>query len=213
MKKIFKQTIIAGILAIIPFVFTSIIIIWLFKFFATPGTRLFTYFWAEQEIPKYLPQIMGFLFTFLSIYILGMIVRNMLGKRLLANLEKAILKIPVANTIFNTIKQITSTISEPRYEAFQKVVFIEYPRKGIGTITLVTGSSKNSQGDEFYHLFVPTTPNPTSGYMLIIPKLDVIESDMTIEEGLKTVISGGLLATGVNTLPGKKAEDRENEDS
>jgi uncharacterized membrane protein len=213
MNKIFKQTIIAGILAIMPFVLTSYILIWLFKFFSEPGQRFFEYFLAGREIPKYLPELFGFLFTFLVIYILGMIVRNVLGKRLFSKIEKAILKIPVANTIFNTIKQFTSSISDSKYDTFQKVVLIQYPRKGLWTITMVTGSSKDKGGREFYHLFVPTTPNPTSGYMIIIPKDDAVDSDLTIEEGLKAVISGGLLANEINAIPPRGDDNRINNDN
>ena len=196
MNKIFKQTIIAGILAIMPFVLTSYILIWLFKFFSEPGQRFFEYFLADREIPKYLPELIGFLFTFLVIYILGMIVRNVLGKRLFSKIEKAILKIPVA-----------------KYDTFQKVVLIQYPRRGLWTITMVTGSSKDKSGRDFYHLFVPTTPNPTSGYMIIIPKDDAVDSDLTIEEGLKAVISGGLLANEINAIPPRKVDGKINNDN
>ena len=213
MNKIFKQTIIAGILAIMPFVLTSYILIWLFKFFSEPGQRFFEYFLAGREIPKYLPELIGFLFTFLVIYILGMIVRNVLGKRLFSKIEKAILKIPVANTIFNSIKQFTSSISDSKYDTFQKVVLIQYPRRGLWTITMVTGSSKDKSGRDFYHLFVPTTPNPTSGYMIIIPKDDAVDSDLTIEEGLKAVISGGLLANEINAIPPRKVDGKINNDN
>lgn len=206
MNKIFRQTIIAGILAVMPFALTSYILIWLYGFFAGPGKRIIEYIWAGREFPKYLPDLLGFIFTILVIYILGMIVRNVLGKRLLTKIEKAILKIPVANTIFNTIKQFTSSISDSRYDSFQKVVLIEYPRKGLWTITMVTGSSKDKSGRDYYHLFVPTTPNPTSGYMIIIPQEDAVDSDLTIEEGLKAVISGGLLANELNAIPSKNID-------
>jgi len=125
-------------------------------------------------------------------------------------MENAISRIPVVNSIFSTIKQITSSISEPNQQAFQKVVFIEYPRKGLWTITMVTGSSINKSGKEFYHLFVPTTPNPTSGYMLMVPKLAVTDTNLSVEEGLKAVISGGLLARKINSIPDEsEGETRE----
>ncbi len=201
MKKGFKQTVFAGILAVLPFALTVLILLWLFRFFAKPGARILEYIFVKQEIPKYVPELLGFILTFLFIYILGLIVRNVLGKRLITKMENAISRIPVVNSIFNTIKQITSTISEPREQAFQKVVLVEYPRIGIWTIMMVTGSSQNKSGKEFYQLFVPTTPNPTSGYMLIVPKSDVVETNLTIEDGLKAIISGGLLAGKINSIP------------
>nr|MBC8257069.1 DUF502 domain-containing protein [Candidatus Neomarinimicrobiota bacterium] len=75
-----------------------------------------------------------------------------------------------------------------------------YPRRGIWTLTMVTGESTNATGDKFYHIFVPTTPNPTSGYMLYVPQKDAYETNMTIEEGLKIIISGGMLAPNKNKL-------------
>ncbi len=205
-----KQNIIAGLFAVLPFALTSLILLWLFRFFAKPGAMIIKYFYKDIEVPKYFPEITGFILTVLFIYLLGIVVRNVLGKRLLNHMEKVITRIPVVNSIFSTIKQITSTISEPRYEAFQKVVLIQYPRKGIWTITMVTGSSRNANGDEFYQLFVPTTPNPTSGYMLIVPKAECVDTDMSIEDGLKTIISGGLLAADLNRIPTlDKANSRE----
>jgi len=88
-------------------------------------------------------------------------------------------------------------------------VLIQYPRKGLWTITMVTGSSKNDPGEEFNHLFVPTTPNPTSGYMLIVPKRDCVETDMSIEDGLKAIISGGILASKHNVIPSLPKEEDE----
>ena len=77
---------------------------------------------------------------------------------------------------------------------------IEYPRKDLWTLAMVTGESKNEKGDEYYHIFVPTTPNPTSGYMLYVPQKDAHDTNMSIEEGLKIIISGGMLAPNKNIL-------------
>ena len=77
---------------------------------------------------------------------------------------------------------------------------LEYPRKGIWTLALVTGESKNKSGENFYHLFLPTSPNPTSGYMLYIPVLDTKETDMSSEEAIKIIISGGALSPKENEI-------------
>ena len=124
----------------------------------------------------------------------------MLGKRIYSWFERILSRIPFVNTVYRTIKQITTHLSGPNRQAFKKVVFIEYPRKGIWTLSLVTGESKNENGELYYHIFVPTTPNPTSGYFLYIPQKDARLSDMSIEEGMKIVISGGMLAPKTNIL-------------
>ncbi len=201
----------AGLLAILPVALTVIIILWLFKFFSKPGVRLIEFIFRNHHIYKYLPPIMGFIFTLFFIYILGLIIRKALGLQILNWIDRLFEKIPIINIIFTTIKQITSSVANPNSKSFQKVVIVEYPRKNLWTIMMVTGESVNPQGVEFYHVFVPTTPNPTSGFMLFVKKSDVIETDISIEKGLKMVISGGLLSSRLNNIQvGSERDESEN---
>jgi uncharacterized membrane protein len=103
--------------------------------------------------------------------------------------------------IYTTLKQITDTFTKGTTDAFDGVVYIQYPRQGLWTMAFISGESKNMDGIPYYHLFVPTTPNPTSGFFLMIPQADTIPTGMTVEKGLKTIISGGLLAPSKNPLP------------
>ena len=144
---------------------------------------------------------LGLLLTLILIYILGLIVTNVVGKRLFSWGEKIVTSIPLIKPIYSTIKQITGAFSGASVKSFREVIFIQYPRKGLWTLAFVTNDSKAEDGSEFYHLFVPTTPNPTSGVYIILPKKDTIESDMTVEDGLKSIISGGVLAPKNNPLP------------
>ena len=118
----------------------------------------------------------------------------------ISKIEQVIARIPIANTLYQTIKSVIESISNAKNQAFSKVVLIEYPKKDIWTLALVTGSSKNKSGKEFYHLFLPTSPNPTSGYMLYIPIDKVIETDMHSEEAIKIIISGGALSPDTNEI-------------
>ena len=106
--------------------------------------------------------------------------------------RKLLNRIPIVNRIYKSIKQITATISMPESKAFQKVVYLEYPRKGLWTLCMVTGESTKDK-DKYYNVFVPTTPNPTSGYLLFVKVEDTKESNISVEEGLKIIISGGML--------------------
>ena len=115
-------------------------------------------------------------------------------------MEDIISRIPLVNSLYQTIKGLTESISNSSKQAFSKVVLIEYPRKGIWTLALVTGDSVNDQNEEFYHLFLPTSPNPTSGYMLYISKNDVIEIDMSAEEAIKIIVSGGAISPNTNQI-------------
>jgi len=152
-----------------------------------------------KRMDIYIPGL-GILLTLLLVYLLGIFVTNVLGKRFLHWLETLIKNIPLVNTIYNTIKQIIQAFTGTTEKKFQSVVFIEYPRKDLWTLAFVTGESKNEKDVEFYHLFVPTTPNPTSGVFIIIPKKDSIETELNVEEALKSVISGGMLAPKQHNL-------------
>ena len=197
--KSFKYYIFTGLLSILPLAATYWILLKLFQLFSTPGAAIVEYIFKDK-VPKYVPELAGFILTILFISFAGMVVSNVLGKRIYAWFETVLSRIPVVSVVYRTIKQITSSLSGPNRQAFKKVVYIEYPRKGIWTLTMVTGESINKTGEKYYHIFVPTTPNPTSGFMLYIPQNDTLETEMSVEEGLKIIISGGMLAPGTNQL-------------
>ena len=143
---------------------------------------------------------LGIILTILLVYILGLLVTNFLGKKIFDIGERLVKKVPIVNMIYTTLKQITDTFTKGSMDAFKGAVYIEYPRKGLWTMAFISGESINKDGVSFYHLFVPTTPNPTSGFFLMIPQSDTIKSGMSVENGLKTIISGGLLAPKKNPL-------------
>lgn len=198
-KSHFKQYIFTGLLSILPIYATYWIVKQLFLLFSSPGAKLFYMTFGDNTF-IYLPEIIGFLLTIASIYIVGRFVTNILGKRLLSELEKLVERIPIVSLVYKTVKQITDSLGSQNNNAFQKVVQLEYPRKGLWTLAMVTGESTDKQGDEYYHIFVPTTPNPTSGYMIYAQKKETIETDLTVEEALKIIISGGMLAPSVNDV-------------
>ena len=115
-------------------------------------------------------------------------------------LEQFLSKIPIVSYVYSTIKKITDSISGNNKQAFKKVVYLEYPKKDLWSLGMVTGESKNSNGKKFYHVIILTTPNPTSGYLIFVDQSKVIDSSLTVEEGLKTIISGGILAREKNQI-------------
>ena len=194
-----KRRIFAGLIAIVPIAVTFWILKFLFIFldgFAAPLLKQ-----VDIEIPG-----LGIILTLLFIFILGILITNVLGKTIFSWVEKILDKLPFVNTIYNTIKQITSAFSSSTVKSFEQVVFIQYPRKGLWTMCFVTNQSKNENGESFYHVFVPTTPNPTSGVFIIVPQKDAIHPDISVEDGLKAIISGGILDSGISlskNLPDK----------
>jgi len=191
-----NKYIFAGIMSIIPIALTLWIIKSLFLFFSIPGKTIISYIFINQNLNSsffiYLEYLLGFILTIIFLYLLGLIVSNVLGKKIYGLFERAINKIPIVSKVYKSIKQITSTMSMPNSKAFQKVVLIEYPRKDLWTICMVTGETIKD-GEKCYNVFVPTTPNPTSGYLLFVKQNDTRQIDISVEEGLKIIISGGML--------------------
>ena len=198
----FQKYIITGIMSIIPITLTYWIIKSLFLFFSGPGGWIVGFILPESlnsvytiagiEIASPLQKILGFTLTIIFLYVLGLIISNVLGKKIYKFLESILNKIPVVNRIYKSIKQITGALSGSNSKAFQKVVLVEYPRKGLWTISMVTGETIDNN-ELFYNIFVPTTPNPTSGYLLFVKASDTKEINISVEEGLKIIVSGGMI--------------------
>ena len=186
-----KRHLIAGLLAIVPIALTFWILRFLFRFldsFTAPILKN-----IGIEIPG-----LGIILTLLFIFILGLFITNVLGRTIFNWGERILTKLPLVNTIYNAVKQITNAFSGKSMKNFKQVIFIQYPRKGLWTMCFVTNQSKNESGDEFYHVFVPTTPNPTSGVFIVIPQKDAVHPDISVEEGLKSIISGGIIDPGIS---------------
>ena len=191
MFQLIKRTLFAGTLAIVPIALTFWILRFLFDFldgFASPFLKN-----VGIEIPG-----LGIILTLLFIFLLGLFITNVLGRTIFNWGEKILAKLPIVNTIYNATKQITRAFSGKSMKDFKQVIFIQYPRKGLWTMCFVTNQSKNKSGEEFYHVFVPTTPNPTSGVFIIIPKKDAVHPEISVEEGLKSIISGGIINPGTS---------------
>ena len=139
----------------------------------------------------------GFVFVVLILVITGALVTNILGRKLLDLWERALNKIPGFRNIYNALKKISSTVLNTSSESFRKAFLIQYPSKGIWVVAFQSGDYKGEIeaiiGEDVINLFVPTTPNPTSGFFVIIPKKDAIELKMSVEEAFKLVISAGVV--------------------
>ena len=150
-----------------------------------------------------LPEIIGYeipglelIIAFLSFILIGLIFSTLFGKAILGYFDNLITRIPFAGNVYKAIKQLTETFSNAD-AAYQKVVLIEYPRKDIYAIGFMTGETKGEIKDrkkiDMVNVFVPTTPNPTSGFLLFIPKEDAVELDMSVEDAIKLVVSAGMV--------------------
>ena len=189
-----KSKIFAGIAALFPIYLTYIVLKFLFVTLEKISAPMLKN--IGVEIPG-----LGILLTLILIYLLGLVVTNFLGRKIFNLGERILTKVPIVNTIYTTLKQITDTFTKGTAETFEGAIYIQYPREGLWTMAFISGESTSEDGVPYYHLFVPTTPNPTSGFFLMIPRADTIPTGMSVEEGLKTIISGGMLAPEENPLP------------
>lgn len=140
---------------------------------------------------------LGVLLSLILLVITGIVVTNLLGQRLVRWSESILERIPLVRSIYTASKQVINAIFATNSVAFRKVLLVEYPRKGLWTLAFQTGGANteiNSKvGREMVSIFVPTTPNPTSGFLMVIPKEEAIELDMSTEEALKLIISLGVM--------------------
>lgn len=147
----------------------------------------------------------GLVVLFTTLVIIGFLTANFLGRLLLKWGEAVLDRMPVIRNIYGAIKQVLETILQSKSSAFREVVMLQYPRQGIWCIGFISGQTKgevqNLTADEMVNVFIPTTPNPTSGFLLFVPRKDLTTLHMTVEEGIKMVVSGGII-----TPPDKRNE-------
>lgn len=168
---------------------------------------------AVQWLPDALrsEQLFGFRIPGLGVVLLvalvlltGVIVANLAGRQLLALGERLLARIPLVRAIYSAAKQLTETLFSGTGQSFRKVVLVEYPRAGIWTLAFLTGSGigevNQKVGRDLINIFVPTTPNPTSGFFLMVPRETVIELDMSVDAALRTILSAGAVVQ-VETKP------------
>jgi len=159
--------------------------------------------------PQYTPEALlgfsipglGVLLSVLIILFTGMVAANLLGGKLVALWESILARIPLVRSVYSAVKQLTETLFSPSGQSFRKVLLVEYPRKGAWTLAFQTGTdageAQQKTGEDVINIYVPTTPNPTSGFFLMIPRRDVIELDMSVDEGLRMIISMGVVVPKV----------------
>ena len=190
----FRSKLFAGLATLLPLYFTFIVVKFLFISLEETSEPLL------KKLGFNIPGL-GIILTIILIYILGLLVTNFLGKKIFKLGEKVVKKVPVVNIIYSTLKQITDTFTKGSKDTFKGAIYIQYPRRGLWTMAFISGESISKEGIAYYHVFVPTTPNPTSGFFLLVPQSDSVKTGMSVEDGLKTIISGGLLAPEQNPLP------------
>lgn len=165
--------------------------------------------WQPKTLLGFHVPGLGTMLTLLTIFMVGLLAQNFIGHYVVVAWESVLRRIPVVNSIYSGVKQVSDTLFSPSGNAFRKALLVQYPREGSWTIAFMTGIpggdvSNHLQGD-YVSVYVPTTPNPTSGFFLMMPRADVIELDMSVDAALRYIVSMGVVAPEKTAaLPVKK---------
>lgn len=196
MMKRLRRYLVAGLLVWLPLGVTYVLV----KFLVGLMDRSIAYLpdkyqpesWYGQPLPG-----LGVILTIIVILVTGILVANFVGRKVVGGWESLLERIPIVRSIYSAAKNFAEIVFSDSGNAFNKVLLVEYPRKGLYTITFQTatevGEIQARTGNDVVACFVPTTPNPTSGFIIIVPKTDVIELDMEVEEAVKLVMSLGVV--------------------
>ncbi|HKV45779.1 MAG TPA: DUF502 domain-containing protein [bacterium] len=194
----------AGLLVLIPLVVTVGILSWLFNFLdGFLGPIIY------EKLGHPLPGL-GLIATVFLIFLIGLVTTNIVGRRVMSGLDKALQRIPLVRSIYSTTKQMSDALLQARPVNLQQVVLVEYPRRGLYQIGFLTGVIEGplqdelaaKAGERLFNVFVPATPNPMSGYLVMLPEGDIQPLRISVQDGLRLVISGGI---ATNVLPQSRA--------
>ena len=187
MKKIF----LTGVVALLPITISLYIIYQLFQFVDGISATFIETF-IDIRIPG-----LGFLLTIVVVFIFGFFTQKIAGNAMKNFLHSILLKVPIVSKVYGPIKQLTDSFVGDQSDSFKEVVMIEYPRKNIYSLAFVTsrkkGAPQKAAGRDLINVFIPTTPNPTSGFYLLIPEEELHHMNITVEQGLRMIISAGMM--------------------
>jgi uncharacterized membrane protein len=187
-----RRRFLAGILVLVPLGITFVILRLLFN-----ATDSILAPHIENYLNVHIPGL-GVVATIVIIFLVGLFATNILGRRLLAYFDRGLSRIPLVGKLYVASRQVIEAVGGTGTESFKRVVFVEYPRRGLFTLGFVTKDDypvTDTQGNEHdvVNIFVPTSPNPTSGVFIVAGASDVIRADLTVEQGIKLIVSGGII--------------------
>ncbi len=209
LKQSLKNDLIAGLLVVIPLAttiwLTVTIAIWVINFLTRIPKQINPFDNLHPLLLNLVNLVLGFTVPLIFILIIGLMARNIFGRWLLDVGEQILQAIPLAGSIYKTLKQLLETLLKDSSGKFRRVVLVEYPRPGIWSLGFVTGTISTEVQSHMHQpmlgVFIPTTPNPTTGWYAIISESEVINLDMAIEDAFKVIISGGIVSPSMPQVP------------
>lgn len=200
-SRFIRRTFLTGLLILIPLFVTYALIAFLFNLFTNASAPLMSglfrlldlnrYGWTEPLVP-----LINFLLSLAVIFLLGLFGANFLGRRILESIDALILRLPLVKSIYGAVKQMVDTFQGPR-RGFQRVVLIQYPSRGLWSMGFVASERRDTMNltpsPTLLTVCIPTTPNPTSGYLVMVKPEDVVDIDYTVEDAFKFIVSSGIV--------------------
>ncbi|MEK6558581.1 MAG: DUF502 domain-containing protein [Planctomycetota bacterium] len=200
-KKDARKRMITGLILILPVYVTFFVVKFLFGFVGgtlspviKKALQLLGFALPKTSLDEFIITFLGLILTFISLYFIGIFAANFVGKSIIKYFENLLTKTPIIRNIYSSVKQILHAISLPGKQAFKRVVLVDFPREGVKSVGFVTGSTKHNNGKEFINVFVPTIPNPTTGFLIFVSEDSITDTNLTVEEAFKLLFSGGVLA-------------------
>ena len=188
----FRNRLVTGLLVLIPIGVTIVVLRFLFRTMAgVLGPALAPLIGRLPEAAVMAISVGAFL---LLLYLAGVMTRNLAGRRLLTLGEAIVARVPLAKTIYAASKQVVDTFAVTDTKGFQSVVLVEFPRPGFYSVAFLTGRVRDAEGQEFCKLFIPTAPVPSAGFVQIVAPSEVHETDLTVEQAIRLLVSGGILS-------------------
>lgn len=204
-----KNDLIAGLLVVIPLAttiwLTVTIAIWVVNFLTRIPKQINPFDGLHPILVNVLNLVVGLAVPLLSILIIGLMARNIVGRWLLEVGERVLQAIPLAGAVYKTLKQLLETLLKDSNDKFRRVILVEYPRQGVWAIAFVTGTVsvdiQSHLSSPMLSVFIPTTPNPTTGWYAIVPENEVVNLSMSIEDAFKVIVSGGIVSASSSSPP------------
>ncbi len=199
-KKDVRRRMLTGLLLILPVYVTYFVVKFLFGFVGgtlSPVIKKVLQFYGvalpKSSLDEFIITFLGLILTFISLYFIGIFAANFAGKAIITYFENLLTKTPIVKNIYSSVKQIIHSVSLPGKQSFKRVVLIDFPKEGMKSIGFVTAATQYNNDKKMITVFIPTTPNPTTGFIVFVPEDAVTDTNLTVEEAFKTLFSGGVL--------------------
>lgn len=211
-KKDVRKRMLTGLLLILPVYVTFFVVKFLFGFvggtlspFIKKVFQMYGVSLPRTSVDEFVTTFLGIILTFIALYFIGIFAANFVGKAIINYFENLLTKTPIVRNIYSSVKQIIHSISLPGKQAFKRVVLIDFPKEGAKSVGFVTGATEYNKDKKMISVFIPTTPNPTTGFLIFTTEDAVTDTNLTVEDAFKALFSGGVLTPSSISEPFKKA--------